>query len=305
MALELRIGTRASKLACKQAEIVRDALLARYPHYRFTFVPMTTAGDRELHKTLGDWGYKGLFTKELEDALYAGSVDFAVHSMKDMPSVLSEGLALGAVLPREDVRDAWISPHFESIEALPSGAVVGTSSARRKAQLLHLRPDVTVVSLRGNVETRLRKVESGEAAATFLAAAGLNRLGLHAHIRTLIPVETMLPALAQGAIGVEYLAARPEIAELLAPLNHAPTAQCIAAERALLQALDGSCRTSIGGLCQWEGNQLRLRGEVLSEDGRVRHHAEQRGHDPELLGRTLGQELRAKAGPQLLQRAAP
>lgn len=299
----LRIGTRASQLALAQAEIVRAALLQAHPTLAVTIHPMTTAGDRELHKTLADWGYKGLFTKELEDALLAGDVDIAVHSMKDMPSQLPPGLALGAILPREDIRDAWISAHYATIADLPPGAVIGTSSTRRAAQLLHLRPDVTIVPLRGNVQTRLRKLEEGVAEATFLAAAGLHRLQLTANIRSYIEPEMMLPAAAQGAIGVEYRSARAEVAALLAPINHPPTERCIAAERALLQTLDGSCRTPIAGLAQWRDGQLHLRAEVLSLDGTIRHQAEASAapKEAEMLGKTLGETLRAQAGDALLR----
>lgn len=293
----LTIGTRASKLALAQAEIVRAALAVVHPQLEITIHPMTTAGDRELHKTLSDWGYKGLFTKELEDALLSGTIDIAVHSMKDMPSELPTGLTIGAVLKREDVRDAWISPRYASITELPKGAVVGTSSARRAAQLLHLRPDITIVPLRGNVHTRLRKLEEGEAEATFLAAAGLNRLGLTNVIRSYIEPEVMLPAAAQGAIGVECVAAREDIRTLLAAINHHATELCIAAERAYLHALDGSCRTPIGGLAQLRGGEIFIRGEVLSLDGSIRHTAELTGaaNDPERLGHELGNRLRRKA----------
>jgi hydroxymethylbilane synthase len=300
---ELLIGTRASKLALAQAEIVNRALLNAYPHCKISILAMTTAGDRELHKTISDWGYKGLFTKELEDALLDGRIDIAVHSMKDMPSILPDRLAIGAVLPRADVRDAWISAAYASIAELPAGAVVGTSSTRRAAQLLHIRPDLALVPFRGNVQTRLRKLEEGVAVGTFLAAAGLERLSLTDHIRSYISPEMMLPAAAQGAIGIEYQTARADIAAMLTTINHADTACCITAERAMLAALDGSCRTPIGGLAMLRDGALWIRGEVLSFDGKIRHHGEltSAANDAENLGQTLGELLRAKAGDALLK----
>jgi hydroxymethylbilane synthase len=297
MVLPLRIGTRASKLARAQAEMVRAALAARLPQRPIEIVAMTTAGDRDVHKQLSDWGYKGLFTKELEDALLAQRIDLAVHSMKDMPSVLPQGLVIAAVLPRADVRDAWISQHYESPAALPSGAVVGTSSARRAAQLLHHYPTLTVLPLRGNVETRLRKIEEGAATGTFLAAAGLARLGLEEHARTLLSTETFLPAVAQGAIGIECRVDDAETYGLLQPLAHAPTMTCLAAERAFLQVLDGSCRTPIAGLATLEGDRLRMSGEVLSLDGqkRVYETIEGLAADAAALGAELGENMRANA----------
>jgi hydroxymethylbilane synthase len=300
----IRIGTRASKLARAQAQMVQDALAALDPNLRFETVAMTTAGDRDLHKQLTDWGYKGLFTKELEDELLAGRVDIAVHSMKDMPSVLPDGLIIAGMLERADVRDAWISPHHTSIRALPKGAVVGTSSARRAAQLLHQRPDVEVVPFRGNVETRLRKLEEGVATGTFLAAAGLNRLGLSEHIRALIPTDELLPAVAQGAVGIECRADNDTMRELISRISHAPTMLCLTAERAFLEVLDGSCRTPIAGLATiLEDGRIELRGEVLSLDGKIRHFSAMTASsdDPDLLGRDLGYKLRRRAGEELLK----
>ncbi len=301
----IRIGTRASKLALAQAQMVRDALAAAHPDLQFEIMAMTTAGDRELHKTLTDWGYKGLFTKELEDALTSGAVDIAVHSMKDMPSILPAGLTIAAMLPREDVRDAWVSPHYATLAEVPSGAVIGTSSARRKAQLLHQRPDLTAVEFRGNVQTRLRKLEEGAAEATFLACAGLIRLGLTEHIRARIPTETMLPAVAQGAVGIECREDRADLRALLASITHAPTMTALAAERAFLTVLDGSCRTPIAGLATLSDGPLHLRGEVLSLDGKIRHFQALSGptSDAERIGQQLGEELRARAGEALLHHA--
>ena len=301
----IRIGTRASKLALAQAQMLARALTEAHPGLQTELVAMTTAGDRELHKQLSDWGYKGLFTKELEDALLADQVDLAVHSMKDMPSVLPDGLIIAGMLPRADVRDAWISPHYADISAVPEGATVGTSSARRAAQLLHIRPDLNIVQFRGNVETRLRKLEEGVAVATFLASAGLIRLGLQHHIRHYISPEEMLPAVAQGAIGIECLEAREDIRVMIAKISHVPTVTCLTAERAFLAELDGSCQTPIAGLAILRDDQIELRGEVLSLDGKIRHEHRISGNadDAALLGQTLGRELRARAGEALLKRA--
>lgn len=301
----IRIGTRASKLALAQAQMLAAALTKAHPDLETELVAITTAGDRELHKQLSDWGYKGLFTKELEDALLTNQVDLAVHSMKDMPSVLPDGLVIAGMLPRADVRDAWISPHYANISAVPSGAVVGTSSARRAAQLLHIRPDLNIVEFRGNVQTRLRKLEEGVAVATFLASAGLIRLGLESHIRHHIAPEEMLPAVAQGAIGVECRADREDIRALMAAISHASTVTCLTAERAFLLELDGSCKTPIAGLATLQNDTIELRGEVLSLDGKIRHEHSITGNanDAALLGHTLGRELRARAGEALLKRA--
>ena len=282
--------------------MVASALCAADPGLEIETHAMTTAGDRELHKQLTDWGYKGLFTKELEDALLNDTIDIAVHSMKDMPSILPDGLTLAGMLPRADVRDAWISHTHATLEVLHKGAIVGTASARRAAQLLHQRPDVQVMPLRGNVETRLRKVAEGEVSATFLAAAGLERLGLSEHIREYISPQIMLPAVAQGAIGIECRAGRTDMTERIAAISHVPTMTALAAERAFLLLLDGSCRTPIAGLATLDGDTLTLRGEVLSLDGTMRHYHELSGAASEAvtIGTELGRELRARAGEALL-----
>lgn len=303
MTKPLIIGTRASKLALAQAEMLRAALLAVQPDITIELASMTTAGDREVHKQLTDWGYKGLFTKELEDALLDGRIDLAVHSTKDMPSILPDGLVLAATLERADTRDAWVSTKHASIEALPQGAVVGTSSTRRAAQLLHIRPDVQIVPLRGNVDTRLQKLRDGVAEATFLAAAGLKRLGYEGHIRALIPTELMLPAAAQGAIGIECRTEDGAMRSLLGKINHADTFTAITAERAYLLTLDGSCRTPIGGLAELKNGMLFLRGEVLSLDGSIRHYREIHGNaaDAAALGHALGTQLRSDAGEAFMK----
>ena len=295
--MHIRIGTRASKLARVQAQKLETALRTAHPHVTTEVVAMTTAGDRELHKQLSDWGYKGLFTKELEDALLNRTVDLAVHSMKDMPSILPAGLMLCGMLPRADVRDAFISTQHASLAALPRAAVVGSSSARRIAQLLHQRPDINIVPLRGNVETRLRKVENGEASATFLAVAGLERLQLTSVIRERIDPTFMLPAVAQGAIGMECRAEDKNVQALVAAISDADTMVTVNAERAMLQALDGSCRTPIGGLAELKGDRITLRGEVLSLDGTLRHAHTLSGaiSDAERIGTVLGEELKSRA----------
>jgi hydroxymethylbilane synthase len=298
MVSSLRIGTRASKLAMTQAEKLRAALAVLHPDSVLTLHPMTTAGDRDQRAALTDWGYKGLFTKELEDALREGRIDLAVHSMKDMPSILPDGLVIAAVLPRDDPRDAWISPHIPSLEALPQGAVVGTSSLRRAAQLRHLHPTVRVVELRGNVETRLRKLHEGAASATFLACAGLDRMGMGEHIRERIAPEIMLPAAAQGIIAVECRSQDTHLREVLAAISHAATFTCATAERAMLARLDGSCRTPIAGLAERRGTRIFLRAEVTAPDGSIRykHEAEAGAEDAARLGDELGEKLRRDAG---------
>lgn len=299
----LRIGTRASKLARAQAEMVAAALLAQDPSLTIETVAMTTAGDRELHKQLSDWGYKGLFTKELEDALLRDEIDLVVHSMKDMPSLLPDGLVIAGMLERADVRDAWISKRYATLAEVAQGATIGTSSARRAAQLLHRRPDINVITFRGNVETRLRKLDEGVAEGTFLAAAGLIRLGLNNHIRSYIETETMLPAVAQGAIGIECHAAREDIRARIAAISHAPTMTCLAAERSFLLELDGSCQTPIAGLARLDAGRIAIQGEVLSLDGRQRYAYTLEGpaSDAEMLGKTLGKELRARSNHAHMQ----
>ncbi len=265
----LRIGTRGSPLALAQANQTRDLLAHAWdlPFEAFEVVIIRTTGDRIIDRPLSEIGGKGLFTKEIEDALLAGGIDIAVHSMKDMPTLQPAGLMLDGYLEREDPRDAFVALGASAISDLQSGAVVGTSSLRRRAQLLARRPDLQVVEFRGNVQTRLKKLEDKVAEATFLAMAGLNRLrveGVPAHA---IAVEDMLPAIAQGAIGIERRGADSRVAELLEPIHHLPTAQRLAAERSFLAALDGSCQTPIAGLAELDGGTLRLRGEILRPDG--------------------------------------
>jgi hydroxymethylbilane synthase len=297
----LRIGTRGSPLALAQAHETRDRLMAAHglPAGAFEIVVIRTTGDKVQDRPLSEIGGKGLFTKEIEEALLAGDIHIAVHSMKDMPTEQPPGLALTCHLPREDVRDAFVALGPCGLDDLATGAVVGTSSLRRRAQLLHRRPDLRVVEFRGNVQTRLRKLQEGVAEATFLAMAGLRRLGRDDLAQSPIPVEQMLPAIAQGAIGIEQRADDTATADLLAAIDHAPTTLLMTAERALLAGLDGSCQTPIGGLAEVVGDMLRLRAEILRPDGSERLTAERSGPatDAAALGASAAKELRKRAGP--------
>ncbi|MEO1330390.1 MAG: hydroxymethylbilane synthase [Pseudomonadota bacterium] len=297
----LRIGTRGSPLALAQAHETRDRLRAAHglAEAAIEIVVIKTTGDAILDRALSEAGGKGLFTKEIDEAQLSGAIDLAVHSMKDAPTELPEGIQIGALLPREDVRDAFLSPRAARLSELPSGALVGTASLRRQAQVLHRRPDLRVETFRGNVQTRLRKLEAGEADATFLAMAGLRRLGMAALAQETIATEEMLPAVAQGAIGIARRAEDEAAAALLAPLHCVDTGDRVAAERAFLRVLDGSCRTPIAGLAELSGDRLRLRGEILSPDGRVRHGGAREGarSDGAAMGADLGRALLAEAGP--------
>lgn len=297
----LRIGTRGSLLALKQAELTRDLLVKAHgvQPEEIEIRVISTGGDRIQDRPLSEVGGKGLFSKEIEMALSAGQIDLGVHSAKDMASDLPEGLVLAAYLEREDIRDAFISLKYPGLDALPEGAVLGTSSIRRAAQMLRHRPDLRVVEFRGNVQTRLGKLEAGVADATLLAAAGLNRLGMAERITALIDPREFLPAPAQGAIGIEIRADDTRVAELVAPLNHEDTSIAVLAERGLLATLDGSCRTPIGAFTELHVNGCTLTGEILSTDGSVRYRAERSGAiaDAARIGLDLGAELRAEAGP--------
>lgn len=265
----LNIGTRGSPLALAQAYETRERLSKAFdlPFEAFNIVVIKTTGDKIIDRPLKEIGGKGLFTREIEDDMLAGKIDIAVHSMKDMPTLQPEGLLLNTYLPREDVRDAFISPRASSLDELAEGTVVGTSSLRRKAQLKLRRPDLEVVEFRGNMQTRLKKLDDGVAEATFLAMAGLNRLAMDDVPKTAIEVETMLPAVAQGAIGIERRVDDMRMAEMLAAIHDTPTGQRLAAERSFLASLDGSCETPIAGLAVLDGTNLHLRGEVLRPDG--------------------------------------
>lgn len=295
-----KIGTRGSPLALWQAHEVRRCLMQAHhlPRDAFEVVVIKVTGDQILEKALKDIGGKGLFTREIEDALLAGDIDIAVHSMKDMPTLQPDGLMLDCYLPREDVRDGFVSTVAAALMDLPPGAVVGSSSLRRRAQLAHRRPDLQLVEFRGNVQTRMKKLADGVAAATFLAMAGLNRLGM-ADVARPIAVTDMLPAVAQGAIGIERRLSDNRAKTLLDPIHHLPTGQQLAAERAFLARLDGSCETPIAGLAVLEGDQIWLRGEILRLDGSRVIAGERRGSVTAAvtLGHALADDLLGRAGP--------
>ena len=296
------IATRESRLAMWQAEHVRDLLQKLYPACRVELLGMTTRGDQILDRPLAKVGGKGLFVKELEAALHDGSADIAVHSMKDVPMVLPEGFALVATGPREVPLDAFVSSKYASLDDLPPGAVVGTSSLRREAQLHARYPYLAVSSLRGNLDTRLRKLDEGQYDAIILAAAGLSRLGLKERIRAVLPAEVSLPAAGQGALGIEAVASRPEVAAWLAPLNDPATAACVRAERAVSRALAGSCEAPLGAYAELRDGAIWLRGFVATPDGQRMATAELTGgaNDPESLGLSLAAELRAQGADEIL-----
>jgi hydroxymethylbilane synthase len=298
----LRIGTRGSMLALAQAQLVQRLLAEAHGVGReaIEIKVITTSGDRLTDRPLSEAGGKGLFSKEIEAALEAGEVDLGVHSSKDLASHLPDGLVLAAFLEREDVRDAFVSVKYRTLEALPRGAKLGSSSIRRAAQMLRARPDLEVVPFRGNVDTRLQKLEAGVADATLLAAAGLNRLGKADRITAYLDPLAFPPAPAQGAIGIEIRDNDNRTADLVSVLNHAPTATTIAAERALLATLDGSCRTPIGAFTELNGVSCRLTAEILSPDGRefYRGSVEGAAADAAKLGTQLGRLLLDAAGPE-------
>jgi hydroxymethylbilane synthase len=298
----VRLGTRGSPLALAQAHEVRDRLKAALGDGapEIEIVVIKTSGDRILDRPLAEVGGKGLFTREIEDALLAGSIDFAVHSSKDMPTQLPAGLVLDHFLPREDVRDVFISPRHASLEAMPAGAVVGTASLRRQALVKRLRPDLEVVTYRGNVQSRLRKLEEGVVDATLLALAGLNRLGMADVATAVLDAGLFPPAVGQGAIGIESRVGDDRIAALLETIHHAATASALIAERALLAALDGSCRTPIAGHAVVADGRITLRGMILTPDGATVHDETGSAAEAEAaaLGRDIGARLKALGGPR-------
>ena len=300
----LRIGTRGSALALAQAHETRARLMQAHalPEEAFEIVVIKTSGDQIQDRPLSEVGGKGLFTKEIEEALHDGRIDLAVHSSKDMPTVLPDGLILSAFLPREDVRDAFISPKAKRLQDLPQGAVVGSSSLRRQAMIKRLRPDIDVVMYRGNVQTRLRKLEEGVVDATLLAYAGLKRLGLSSVVTSVLEPEEFLPAVGQGAICIESRENDGETLKLLAAIHDPETQVRLDAERAFLAVLDGSCRTPIGGLALLEGERIRFRGTVLKPDGSEVHNVERQGSvaDAAMIGQEAGEALKAMAGPGFL-----
>jgi hydroxymethylbilane synthase len=298
----LRLGTRGSPLALIQAELVRDRLIAAHADLTVEIVVISTTGDRIQDRTLAAIGGKGLFTKEIEQALFDGRVDIAVHSAKDMLTEFPAGLVLGPILTREDSRDALISRDGQDFDSLPSGSVVGTASLRRQAQILARRPDLTVIPFRGNVQTRLRKLKDGEADATILAMAGLNRLENTGVVSELLDTNKLLPAVGQGAIALEIREGDIDTLELSRPLNDDVTAAEVMAERAVLAELDGSCRTPIAGLAETKAGFIHLRALVAKPDGSVVHTTERRGQVSDALemGIDAGQELKSTAGPNFL-----
>ncbi|WP_027908894.1 hydroxymethylbilane synthase [Pseudomonas sp. URMO17WK12:I4] len=303
MTREIRIATRKSALALWQAEHVKARLEAAHPGLKVNLVPMVSKGDKLLDAPLAKIGGKGLFVKELETALLEDQADIAVHSMKDVPMDFPEGLGLFCICEREDPRDAFVSNTYDSFDALPSGSVVGTSSLRRQAQLLARRPDLKIHFLRGNVNTRLAKLDAGEYDAIILAAAGLIRLGFEDRIRASITVEHSLPAGGQGAVGIECRVGDAELQQLLAPLNHTETALRVTAERAMNKRLNGGCQVPIACYAILEGEQLWLRGLVGEPDGSRLLRAEQRGsaEDAERLGIEVAEALLAQGAGDILK----
>jgi hydroxymethylbilane synthase len=299
----LRIGTRGSPMALRQTALVRDGLVAARPDLAAAgaveIVTIRTTGDRVQDRLLAEIGGKGLFAKEIEEALIAGNIDLAVHSLKDLETWLPDGLAIACVLPRDDPRDVFLSAKATSLSALPRGARVGTASLRRQAQLLRLRPDLTIVPIRGNVNTRMRKLDAGEVDALVLALCGLERLGEAGRANEVLPREVMLPAVGQGALAIECRARDEALRRLLEPLHDPKSAACVTAERAMLAALDGSCRTPIAGLAEIAGNRLTLEGLLLKPDGSSEIRSRGGGGigDAEAIGAELGRELRRRAGP--------
>jgi hydroxymethylbilane synthase len=303
----LRIGTRGSPLALAQADETRARLIAAHPALgapgAIAICVIKTTGDRVQDRPLSEIGGKGLFTKEIEDALLAGEIDLAVHSMKDVPTWLPDGLVIECLLPREDPRDVLIATAGNSIATLPRGAVVGTASLRRAAQVKALRPDLAIVPLRGNVETRIAKVQRGDATATLLALAGLKRLHKEDAATAILSTDEILPAVAQGAIGLETRIGDDRVNALLAPLNHPETKTRVTAERACLAVLEGSCRTPIAAFAELDGGMLRLRALIALPDGSKVHRREATAaaSAAKELGEEIGRELKDMAGPDFLQ----
>jgi hydroxymethylbilane synthase len=297
----IRIGSRGSPLALAQAKETARLLAASGAPRAIApeIVPIRTAGDAITDRSLIAAGGKGLFTKEIDDALLTGRIDLAVHSAKDMPTLVPEGLVIAACLKREDARDAFLSPAASRLADLPKGAVLGTSSLRRKAMALRLRPDLSVVDMRGNVETRMRKLAEGKADATFLALAGLRRLGLEDQATSLVDARTWLPAVGQGTIAIMARKDDARIRSLVAAIDDRDSSIALAAERAFLAVLDGSCRTPIGGLATFNGGSLVLHGIIVKPDGSEAHEVESRGSvdDAEKLGAEAGLELVRRGGP--------
>jgi hydroxymethylbilane synthase len=302
MTNELRIATRRSRLALWQAEHVKERLAALHPGLRIDLIPLSTRGDELLDVSLSKEGGKGLFVKELEAALAEGRAEIAVHSMKDVPADLPPGFALAAILAREDPRDAFVSTRHENLAALPAGASVGTSSLRRQAQIAARHPGLEIRPLRGNVETRIAKLDRGDYAAIILAAAGLRRLGLEARIRSHLELDESLPAAGQAALGIECLAARSDVLGLVEPLQDKASSACVRAEREVNRALGGSCTIPLGAYAVQSGGKLELRALVASPDGRRIARAEGEGDAsrPEELGLRVAALLRERGAGEIL-----
>lgn len=300
MQTTLKIGTRGSPLALAQAHETRARLMQAHglPEQAFEIVPISTSGDRIQDRPLSEAGGKGLFTKEIEEALLDRRIDIAVHSSKDMPTVLPNGLELSVFLPREDARDAFIGKTAKRIADLPHGATIGSSSLRRQALLRRMRPDLNVVMFRGNVQTRLRKLDEGVAEGTILAYAGLKRLGLESVITDLMPLDVFPPAPGQGAIGIESRIGDGVVENMLAAIHDMPTGQALACERAFLAALDGSCRTPIAGHATVSDENLSFAGLIISLDGTESHEVRLNGpaRDAANIGAEAARAVRAKAG---------
>ncbi len=301
----LTIASRESRLAMWQAEHVQCALHKLYPRCDVKILGMTTRGDQILNRTLSKVGGKGLFVKELEAAIADGRADLAVHSLKDVPMQLPEGFALGAILEREDPCDSFVSSRYDSLDALPAGSIVGTSSLRRDAMIRTRFPHLDVRPLRGNLDTRLAKLDRGDYAAIILAAAGLKRLGMESRIRARLDASQSLPAAGQGALGIEIRADRPELAAWLAPLHDEKTALAVEAERAVSRALGGSCEVPLAAFAQWNSDALHLRGIVALPDGRRVLRAEASANSPDLdaaleLGRRVSSELEAQGAMDIV-----
>ncbi len=299
---KLVIATRASRLALWQAEHVRDRLAALYPRCQVSLLTMTTRGDQILDRSLSKVGGKGLFVKELENALLDGRADLAVHSLKDVPVDLHDPFSLAVVLEREDPRDAFVSNNYDSLAELPAGAVVGTSSLRREAQIRAVYPQLRVEPLRGNLDTRLAKLDRNEYSAIILAAAGLRRLGLGSRIRRLIDVEQSLPAAGQGALGIEVLLARTDMHAWLGPMASASTTACVLAERSVSRVLGGSCQVPLAAYAQIQGQELHLQALVAEPDGSRIIRAQARGSSDsaEQLGESVAKELLGKGAQAVL-----
>jgi hydroxymethylbilane synthase len=299
---QLSIATRKSPLAMWQAEFVKAQLLQQHPQLAIELIGMSTQGDVLLDVPLAKIGGKGLFIKELEEQMMAGNAQLAVHSMKDLPAVLPEGFAIGAVLARHNPLDAFVSNTYANLDELPQGAIVGTSSLRRKSQLLAIRPDLQLHDLRGNIHTRMRKLDEGQYDAIILAAAGLERMDMPERIRSVIPAEVCLPAVAQGALAIEVLANDASTQGFVDCLNDETTLACVRAERAMNAALEGGCQVPIGSYAIWQGEQIWLRGLVASLDGKTIIRGERKGSaaDAEMMGEDLAQELLAKGAKSIL-----